>query len=286
MEQNPGALLKHLGLTEYESKAYLTLVRRGALSAEKVSSYAGIPLPRVYDTMVALSKRGLAIVSKTRPQIFRVTDPKQIFNIMREDEKRKMEEKLKEIESVVPQFLTSIKGYKKDNQNAISEEILAYVNRRANTGKIWEDMQSEAKEEFLIFAGDLSWGEQRLRDIKKLTKSGVAYKIIWSKSSIPVLKTAKKIKAIGAELRFSESINSLRGIIVDGKKVLVIQKIPKSAEDAVQIKEGEPWSEKVADYTSIIITNKLIAEVFRKYFYSVWEHSMPLERLLQRAKGK
>ncbi len=286
VEQNPEALLKHLGLTEYEAKAYLTLVRRGSLSADNVSSISNIPLPRVYDTMASLSKRGLVIVSKTRPQIFRVTNPSQIFNILRDDEKRKMEENLKEIESVVPQFLSSIKNHKQKEKGAASEEILAYLNRRANTGKLWEDMQSEAKEEFLIFAGDLSWGEQRLKDIKKLTKSGVSYKIIWSKSSAKVLKNAKKIRAIGAELRFSDSINSLRGIIADGKKVLVIQKIPKSAEDTSQIKEGEPWTEKEADYTSIIITNKLIAEVFRKYFYSVWDHAIPIERLLKSVKGK
>lgn len=282
MEQHPEALLKHLGLTEYEAKAYLSLVRNSALTADKVSSIANIPLPRVYDTMVSLSRRGLVIVSKTRPQIFSVTDPSQIFNILREDEKRKMEDRLKEIESVVPQIISTLKSYKRPSAEANAEEVLAYVNRRANIGKLWEDMQKEAKEEFLIFAGDISWGRQRLKDIKKLIKSGVSYRVIWSKSSPQVLKNAKNIQKTGAELKFSESINSLRGIVVDGKKVLIIQKIPRFLEDVKEIKEGEPWSEKVADYTSIIITNRLISEVFRKYFYSVWSNAVTLEKMLKK----
>ena len=281
MEQNPEALLKHLGLTEYEAKAYLSLAKNGSLTADKVSSIANIPLPRVYDTMVSLSKRGLVIVSKTRPQGFRVTDPSQIFNILREDEKRKMEEKMREIEGVIPHFLSAIKNYKHTETNGNHEEILAYVNRRANIGKLWEDMQKEAQEEFLIFAGDISWGAQRINEIKKLVKSGISYKVIWSKSSVQVLKNAKAIRKIGAELRFSESIGNLRGIVVDGKKVLIIQKTPRSPEE-VDIKEGAPWSEKIADYTSIIITNKLISEVFRKYFYSVWERATLLEKMLKK----
>ncbi|HLE07933.1 MAG TPA: helix-turn-helix domain-containing protein [archaeon] len=286
MEQNPEALLKHLGLTEYEAKSYLALVKNGPLAADKVSSLANIPLPRVYDTMVSLSKRGLVIVSRSRPQVFRVTDPTQIFNILREDEKRKMEERLKEIESVIPQFVSSIKSYKKAEVGNALEEVLAYVNRRANIGKLWENMQTESKEEFLIFAGDISWGGQRIKEIKKLVKSGINYKVIWSKSSGTVLKNAKNIMKAGAELRYSESIGELRGIIVDGRKVLIIQKTTRSLEDTKEIKEGMPWSEKVADYTSIIITNKLIADVFRKYFYSVWKDSMPLERFLKRAERK
>ncbi len=79
------AMFKHLGLTRYESKALLTLIGNGKCTADRVTSLAGIPLPRVYDTMNSLARRGFVSVSKTRPEVFRAIDPKRLFEILEEE---------------------------------------------------------------------------------------------------------------------------------------------------------------------------------------------------------
>ena len=50
--------VKKLGLNEYESKAYLTLVERESASASTVSKISLIPRARVYDVLTSLEKKG------------------------------------------------------------------------------------------------------------------------------------------------------------------------------------------------------------------------------------
>ncbi len=74
------AMLKNLGLTEYEAKAYVTLVKFGTLTAEKISEMGKIPLPRVYDTIAELHKKGFVLVGNTRPKKFKAVEIKKPRN--------------------------------------------------------------------------------------------------------------------------------------------------------------------------------------------------------------
>src|SRR5439155_5541838 len=56
--------LTRLGLTKYEAKAYLALIRRGSSTAAEVARIAGVPRQRIYDVLASLVERGLA---STRP---------------------------------------------------------------------------------------------------------------------------------------------------------------------------------------------------------------------------
>jgi HTH-type transcriptional regulator, sugar sensing transcriptional regulator len=56
--------LTKLGLTMYEAKAYLALIRRGSSTAAEVARIAGVPRQRIYDVLASLVERGLA---STRP---------------------------------------------------------------------------------------------------------------------------------------------------------------------------------------------------------------------------
>ena len=56
--------LTRLGLTSYEAKAYLALVRRDSSTAAQVARLAGVPRQRIYDVLASLVEKGLA---STRP---------------------------------------------------------------------------------------------------------------------------------------------------------------------------------------------------------------------------
>ena len=58
------AQLTRLGLTTYEAKAYLALVRRDSSTAAQVARLAGVPRQRIYDVLATLVEKGLA---STRP---------------------------------------------------------------------------------------------------------------------------------------------------------------------------------------------------------------------------
>jgi sugar-specific transcriptional regulator TrmB len=283
ISQQPEALLKQLGLTEYESRACLTLIRFGKCNAEKISSISNIPLPRVYDTMNSLADRGIISISKTRPQTFEIINLKKFFDILKFDEKRKIEEKIKNIDVISSQFFKTVSLLPSTRFDIEKDDIISFTKRKVTTEEIWNDIQNEAKKEFLVFAGDLSWIDLRANYINKLVKKGIKYKIIWFKPIKEVVPNVKKALKTGAELRYYDDYsNELRGIIADGKKVYLIQKKPKPGIDVSNLEEGVHWSEEIADYTGMMVNSALMSKIFRDYFYLLWEKSIPAEKFLKK----
>jgi hypothetical protein len=47
-------ILRELGLTEYETRAYLSLLEKGATTASKVSEHANVPYSKNYDTLIII----------------------------------------------------------------------------------------------------------------------------------------------------------------------------------------------------------------------------------------
>ena len=56
--------LTRLGLTSYEAKAYLALLRRDSSTAAQAARLANVPRQRIYDVLASLVDKGLA---STRP---------------------------------------------------------------------------------------------------------------------------------------------------------------------------------------------------------------------------
>ena len=281
----PESLLRQLGLTEYETKACMVLIKLGRSNAEKISTVGSVPLPRVYDTMESLAKRGLISVSKGRPQTFEIINLKKFFEILKSDEKREVEERIKSIDDVSSKFLKIVSSmpqpkYEPDDSNP----LLTLTKRSANIEEMWNRLHDETKKEFLVFAGDVSWINRRAPEIKKLTSKNIKYRVIWFKCIKEVLPNIRKAIRAGAELRcYDDFSNDLRGIVSDKNKIYLIQKLPKPGMD-FNVREGALWNEEFANYTGTLITSSTIATVFKEYFYFLWEKSTPAEEVFKKFK--
>jgi len=67
MSTKAKALLRKVGLTEYEANAYIILLEKGALTAKQISYGAQIPYSKVYQTLNSLEKKGWIEVTRKRP---------------------------------------------------------------------------------------------------------------------------------------------------------------------------------------------------------------------------
>ncbi len=70
------SFLEFIGIKGYEARAYLTLLKLGAETAPKLAANAGIPLPRVYDVLKNLVRKGLVEVKAGRPRLYRALPPR------------------------------------------------------------------------------------------------------------------------------------------------------------------------------------------------------------------
>ncbi len=72
--------LEMLGLSNYESRAYLTLLLIGIRTAKEIASESKIPFGRVYDVLSSLEDKGLIDKQESRPKKFVAKEPKIALN--------------------------------------------------------------------------------------------------------------------------------------------------------------------------------------------------------------
>jgi len=75
--------LESLGLSAYESKAYIALVAHGYGNAEIIAKTARIPRTSAYSVLKSLEVKGFAIATSGRPVIYKPEPPTKIYERVR-----------------------------------------------------------------------------------------------------------------------------------------------------------------------------------------------------------
>ncbi|MFH1432135.1 MAG: helix-turn-helix domain-containing protein [archaeon] len=88
-------LLDEIGLTENESKIYLSLLRLGSATAGEITEKSGVHRRNVYDAIDRLAEKGLvSAITKNNKKYFQPSDPKELLTILKNKEKT--------IETIIP----------------------------------------------------------------------------------------------------------------------------------------------------------------------------------------
>ncbi|MGE5335332.1 MAG: TrmB family transcriptional regulator [Nitrososphaerota archaeon] len=74
--------LVRLGLTLYEARAYVALIRRAGSTPTEVAKVAGVPRPRIYDVIDSLVAKGLAYERPGRTARFVAVPPNEAVNTL------------------------------------------------------------------------------------------------------------------------------------------------------------------------------------------------------------
>ena len=87
-------LLKELGLSNYETEAYLKVVELGIAEAGVICKQTRIPFGRVYQELNSLAAKGLIEVQNTRPKRYTVRKPRLVFKTLLQQKRENMEKQL------------------------------------------------------------------------------------------------------------------------------------------------------------------------------------------------
>ena len=91
--------LQRLGLSDYEARAYLTLLADGPLTAMELSRRADIPRSKIYDVLGRLEEKGWINPGEGRPAKYSARHPREalyVWRLMRERETRRYEDEVLE----------------------------------------------------------------------------------------------------------------------------------------------------------------------------------------------
>lgn len=261
------AQLKSLGLTEYEVKAYVTLLQHGTLTAERISELGSIPLPRVYDTIAELQKKGFVLISKSRPKVFKPVAAKKALENYLELQRQQTEHRLANLKDSVASAVTALN--KMPTTPGSSDVSGTWsIEKRSNILRMLSDEAMDAKKEMLVFSGDLSWIGDVTSAFRSAIKRGVKIKILMHRGNSPtVLANMRTAKKLGCQVRLGFT-GMLRGQIIDNRSLHIATKFSDSG--AVNLlEEGHPGSTD-SRYEMIMFDNPALIDAFKQYFEFWW----------------
>lgn len=203
--------LKNLGLTEYESRAYIGLVKSGPTTARDLSETSGVPHSRIYDILSKLENRGWIESQSGRPARYRAKSPSEAVRLHR----IKQEERLKEASETIQQELEPL--YEESGEME-KPDVWTIRGETEILSRI-EEMFTSAEIEILVsipfFSEDFSEIEEFIPILK--TKE-VSLKLLTSEENefVRDLESISDVKVKYREPLFGG------GVIIDGKEALIV----------------------------------------------------------------
>jgi len=96
------ASLRDLGLSEYEARAYRSLLDAGPTTAKELSRASDVPMGRIYDVLSSLETHSLArSQSASRPKKYVAVEPDTALNRLLDDKLAELDEQAEQYETIV-----------------------------------------------------------------------------------------------------------------------------------------------------------------------------------------
>ena len=260
------AALCRLGLTEYESRIYLALVRMGPRKASEVSFFGQVPRTKAYGAIRELERKGLLKIIPGKPELYVPSSPTDVLMPI----VAKFNHEVKESEDVVNGLALTYesgKYIKLDLPKEASE--FWQMNGRQNICNKLNQLFTDAKQ--LIDYSTTSSGLIRAYKVhseamEKAKKHGTKVRIL-SPISTENSSVAQEFSQI-IELKRLDGPFLADFTMIDGKELVVTESKP----DDLRTDRGSDFG--------IWTTNKLLVELHAQLFERVWE-SLPALRSQQ-----
>jgi len=241
--------LKELGLTEYETAAYLALVEGGQISASDISSRSKVPYSRIYDVLGRLEEKAFIQVQRGRPTIYIAKAPTEVARLVR----MAWEDKIETASSIVVNELQP--RFEREVQ-ASSRDVWLMHGRAAILAKALEMLES-ARDEVKLSVPSLDMGMEDL--------TAIIERVLQVKASSVQVLTSRGAESLGppmpsqVEIRTRDRVFGA-GLIVDEQQTLIMLS----------------GSEGNESFLGIYSSHVVFAAMARAYFDSLWSEATPI----------
>lgn len=153
--------LQRIGLTEYEARAYLSLLNTHLNTATKVSEKSGVPRTKIYSILESLAHKGWIRIYSGVPLLFKAVDPIEVFKKVKTDYhefldsvETTLEEEVKEMKDkfVIRKFDIGLESLREEIKKAKTIEVSNATGEFMK--KISEAFGPDAVSRVLLFPGE------------------------------------------------------------------------------------------------------------------------------------
>lgn len=203
-------MLKEMGLTDYEIKAYLYLLSAGLSTASQISESANIPYSKIYEVLNSLERKGWIKSQEGRPRLYYPKSPREAL----EETKLRMEDKIRIWQKIVLSDLQPV--YEKRGSKE-KPDIWIFRSMPDAIAKI-KEMLNNVKSEILVAAPEIMMPLINVLSsmLKNMDTSRIKVLMMLSRN----IKVSEDLILLG-EVRFRDEMFG-GGIIVDGREVMLI----------------------------------------------------------------
>ena len=234
-------ILKNIGLTEYESKAYVTLSNLVIAKADEISKQSDVPRSKIYSVLDSLEEKKLIIIEKGRPLKYQIIPPNESLKIKKDELIRDFEYLEKHMQEVYDQKLDTV-----NTPITTIEDPSKIIQKEYN-------IIDRTKKVLFIRLGFIIPSEidNFRKTLKKLVKRGVSVKILANKectidneviSMEELLKDIKDVKFV--------KLPAAQLFIRDNKEMILIfaENSSKSLSNARMVAMWNSYSIIVSNY--------------------------------------
>lgn len=246
-----------LGMSLYETKAVVSLLRLKKANVKEISLDSGVPRNKLYAIIKNFEKRGLVELIPDESKTYRLLNLKTFVS----DRLRERKKELSEMQKNFRNF---------ENIQGDGEFVFSLIKgQRAIMDRLAEVNPKVRKEIIGVQRNWKVWGAG-LREIQRAVKRGVDVRLIGvvNEETLPRViewkKTGCKIR------RYNEKYGSypLRFTIFDNKEA--------------RITIGKPEIQDPKNYITIWTKSKPLIAILRAQFIEMWKNSVPAEKICSR----
>lgn len=257
------AALQALGLTRYESSAYLALIGRDQATPTEVARLARIPRPRVYDVLTTLAGKRLVRVVGEKPLRYRAESPElvtdRLLDLRREEAERTAALARESVTRLMPLFES---GQDHDDPLDYVEVLRDSVQASRRIGELWDAAESEV----LAFVRPPYLAPPAPDEAETL--EGVVPRAVYDASLLQdpqMVELLRRYEELGEHLRIASEL-PMKLTVVDRRSVAFNMPDPVAADSSV---------------TTVVIHHEMLAATLIVAFESIWERALSLEEALR-----
>jgi sugar-specific transcriptional regulator TrmB len=260
--------LRRIGLTSYESEAYLALLKSRELTAEEISKMTSVPITRVYGTLEQLMQKGFARIMESRPKKFHAISPEEAKREYLTHVRRNFETNLLTMEGTMRELQRQVEPiYVESHLQVKAEELLESLEDLRVMEKRTSEYVQEASNEVLISTALFSWLPKLKPHLRNALARGASVKILMQFADSQVKRHMADLRDMGAQIRESpDPWHPVRGTLVDNRDLIFVI---WAAEEAKR-----HWNPIV--YTPNHTKNPGLIRIFRESFLYRWSDSKKL----------
>ncbi len=247
--------LRKMGLSEYESKAFLTLIGKGILSAPSISKHSGVPKSKIYGILEKLSEKRMIEEYPGKPKKFKARSPKFVFKELVEKEKKKVKS-LQEVAEKLSKRMEDLIG-SKEVSLAETDTALWTVNGRHAFHEKYAEMLGKAEKEVLVCSTSASRHPAMDRAILGASKRDVTMKGITSVTDNDVKQRVKYYSNF-FNLKNYPDLIPLTIVIIDRKECMYRLQYDFNGK---------------TNYVGVWSDNQALVDTFYHYWKSLWDNS-------------